>query len=207
LRTPQGQAVMAAVKQLNPDYDATTYATKQQARERFATGKQGDIVRSLSVATSHLDQLSEAADALNNGGIPAANKIANAWAKATGNSNVTNFDAMKEIVGDEVVKAVLGSGGAQDDRQAIKDAFHNANTPQQLQGVITHFEGLMGGQLSGLRRQYQKSTGLNDFNSFVSDVAQKKLSGAESGSSGSSSGSLGIGQSASVGGFKITRVK
>lgn len=201
LRTPQGQAIMAQVQQLNPSYDATTYATKQQARERFATGKQGDIVRSLSVATNHLDQLSQAVDAMKNYGLPAANKIANAWGVHTGQTAVTSFNAMKEIVGDEVVKAVVGTSGAESDREAIKDAFDAARSPQQLAGVIQKYKGLMGGQLSGLRRQYEKATGLNDFDSFLSQAAQGQLRQPKG------MGALGVGQSATVGAFTVKRIQ
>jgi len=199
LRTPQGQAIMAQVQQVNPSYDATTYATKQQARERFATGKQGDTVRSLSVATNHLDQLSQALGELRNYGTPALNRVANFLSKQWGNPSVTNFDSMREVVGDEVVKAILGSGGAEGDRDAIKAAFETANSPKQLMGVIEKYQGLMGGQLSGLRRQYQKATGLNDFDSFLSQQARGQLT--------QPTGALGIGQTATVGGFTVKRIQ
>jgi hypothetical protein len=207
LRSAQGQAIMAAVKQQNPNYDATAYTTKNTARMKFAVGKQGDIVRSLSVATNHLDQLSQAADALNNGDIGMFNRVANALGvHVAGHNSVTNFDAMKEIVGDEVVKAVVGSSGAEGDREAIKEAFNAARSPAQLQGVIEKYEGLMGGQLQGLKRQYQRATGLKDFDSFVSTMAQQRLSAAAQGGRGKPA-SLNIGQSANVGGFTVTRVK
>lgn len=210
LRTPIGAEIMAAVKKLNPNYDATTYQTKQTARTAFATGKQGNIVRSLSVATNHLDQLAEAAHALAQGNIPAVNALVNTYSRHTGSPGVTSFNAMKAIVGDEVAKAVIGSGGAESDRQGIQDAFNSANSPRQLQGVISHYEGLMGGQLSGLRRQYQRSTGLDDFNGLVSQLARQKLSTA--GRAGASAapgpvGPLAIGKSAKVGQWTVMRIK
>ena len=207
LRTPQGQAIMAEVKQLNPKYDATTYQTKQTARTAFATGKQGNIVRSLSVATNHLDQLAEAAHALAQGNIPAVNALVNTYARHTGSPAITSFNAMKEIVGDEVAKAVIGSGGAESDREAIKDAFNAANSPRQLQGVVSKYEGLMGGQLSGLRRQYQRATGLDDFNSFVSQLARQKLTAAASAGTGRTPAPLAVGKAAKVGQFTVTRVQ
>lgn len=208
LRTPQGQAIMAEVKQLNPQYDATTYQTKQTARTAFATGKQGNMVRSLSVATNHLDQLAEAAHALAQGNIPAVNALVNTYARHTGSPGITSFNAMKEIVGDEVAKAVIGSGGAESDREAIKDAFHAANSPRQVQGVITHYEGLMGGQLNGLRRQYQHATGLADFNSLVSQLARQKLTAASRGNATTAAWQApGIGQSRKIGKFTVTRIK
>jgi hypothetical protein len=171
-------AVMARVKQLNPNYDATFFATKNKARMAFATGKQGDTVRSLSVATDHLDQLQDAANALKNGDISLANRIANTWGQQTGHPEVTNFNAMVEIVGDEVAKAVIGSGaGGQGDREGIKKNFNANAGEQQISGAIAKYKGLMGSQLNGLRRQYKQSTGLDDFDDMISPTAQAELGG------------------------------
>ena len=207
LRTPMGAEIMAKVRELNPNYDATTYQTKQTARVAFATGKQGNMVRSLSVATNHLDQLAEAAHALAQHDVPAINAIVNTYARHTGNASITTFNAMKEIVGDEVAKAVIGSGGAESDRDAIKDAFNAANSPKQIAGVISHYEGLMGGQLNGLRRQYKRATGLDDFNDLVSRLAQQKLTAAGNASAGPAPKPLNIGQSTQLGQFKVTRIR
>jgi hypothetical protein len=186
------------VYKLNPSYDASTYAVKQQAREAFATGTQGDTTRSLSVATDHLGQLSVAATAMQNHDTKVLNRIGNYFSQEFGGTSVPNFDAMKELVGDEVSKAVIGSAGAVADREPIKDAFAAANSPDQIQGVIQKYKGLMGGQLNGLRRQYQKSTGLNDFNDLVSPAARSQLGGGNT-------GPLSVGQSTNVGGFTVTR--
>ena len=207
LRTPMGAEIMAKVRELNPNYDATTYQTKQTARVAFATGKQGNMVRSLSVATNHLDQLAEAAHALAQHDVPAINAIVNTYARHTGNASITTFNAMKEIVGDEVAKAVIGSGGAESDRDAIKDAFNAANSPKLIAGVISHYEGLMGGQLNGLRRQYKRATGLDDFNDLVSRLAQQKLTAAGNASAGPAPKPLNIGQSTQLGQFKVTRIR
>lgn len=167
--------VMRQVKAINPDYDATQYATKNRARQAFASGKQGDIVRSLSVATDHLDQLSQAADALKNKDTQIVNRVVNFFGQQTGHPEATNFNAMKEIVGDEVVKAVVGNTGAAGDREAIKKTFSDASSPAQLQGVIQKYKGLMGGQLKGLRQQYERTTGLKDFDSAISPQAEAEL--------------------------------
>ena len=207
LRTPIGAEIMAKVRDLNPNYDATTYQTKQTARVAFATGKQGNMVRSLSVATNHLDQLAEAAHAPAQHDVPAINAIVNTYARHTGNASITTFNAMKEIVGDEVAKAVIGSGGAESDRDAIKDAFNAANSPKQIAGVISHYEGLMGGQLNGLRRQYKRATGLDDFNDLVSRLAQQKLTAAGNAGAGPAPKPLNVGQSTQLGQFKVTRIR
>jgi hypothetical protein len=184
LRSQQGQETMRKVYEQNPNYDASGWQTKQKARNSFATGKQGDITRSLSVATDHLDQLANAASALNNGNVPLANTVVNAFATGTGNPSVTNFNSMKEIVGDEVVKAVVGTTGASKDREAIKQTFSAASSPAQILGAIQKYKGLMGGQLSGLRRQYKQATGLEDFDEMLSEGARSQLPAAQAAGGG-----------------------
>lgn len=175
LRSPQGQAIMAEVRRLNPDYDATAYAAKVKARDAFATGKQGDTVRSLSVATSHLNQLSDLVDALGNKNLRVFNTLANAYSQETGGTAPTNFDTVKNIVADEVTKAILGYGGSVQDRDKAAAVIARSNSPAQLKSSIQQYLRLMGGQLDGLRRQYVKNTGLNDFDEMLSPQAQQQI--------------------------------
>ena len=170
--------LMAEVNRVNPEYDETKYPTIQQARKNFTTGKQGDTVRSMNVAIDHLDTLDEAAKALNNGDLPLFNKITNDYSRNTGSPAVTNFDGIKSIVGSEVAKAVSGAGGsALGDREEIRREIDNANSPQQLAGVIKKYQQLMGGQLNGLRTQYE-DTGLKDFDKKLTPRTKQVLSGA-----------------------------
>lgn len=163
---PSGQYVMSLVAQIKPDYDATGYGTHQKAEKDFGTGKQGNTVRSLNVATQHLDTLEHSIDAMNNGNFPLVNQIANQFGYQTGNTAKSNFDAIKHIVADEVVKAVVGSGGALADREAAAKQIDAAKSPEQLRGVIRQFKELMGGQLVGLKQQYESAGGKN-FDRFL----------------------------------------
>lgn len=165
LRSSSGQAIMAQVNQLNPNYDATQFASKAKAMNSFSTGAEGKAVKSFNVALSHLDTLGQAATALNNGDVKGVNQIGNAISSWTGNTAPTDFNAVKGIVGDEVTKAILGSGGGVTDRQEAKATIDAANSPAQLQSVIQKYQSLMAGQLAGLRTQYESSTGRKDFES------------------------------------------
>lgn len=156
---------LAQVEQYNPDYNARQYVNLAAAEN--PNGKFGGTVRSLNVATSHLQILGTLADALNNGDIPAFNKIANEFSKQTGAPAVTNFESAKEIVGDEVAKAVVGTTGALGDRDSIKQNIKNASSPAQLKGVINTYLGLMAGQQKGLQTQYEQGTRKKDFNRFL----------------------------------------
>jgi hypothetical protein len=147
-------------------------ASQTAAVKAFTSGKQGNSVRSFNVSLSHLDTLSSLADALHNGDAKMLNKFGNYIAEQTGNPAPTNFDAAKKIVGDEVVKAIVGAGGGVHDREEAARVIASANSPAQLKGAIGTYQELMRGQLDGLQQQYEASTGRKDFNKFLSQHAQ-----------------------------------
>lgn len=149
--------------QANPDFDQKNYNAIYNAVNRFATGKQGDTVRSLNVAIEHMDTARRLGDALKNGDIPLVNKWANQFAEQTGKAAPTNFDAVKEIVADEVTKGVIGGAGALQDRAAAAAKIRNSSSPEQMNGVLNNWTQLLGGQLKGLEKQYEGATTRKDF--------------------------------------------
>jgi hypothetical protein len=105
LLNPKNQRMLGRVMEINPEYDASTVSAKRAAATAFTTGSQGNALRSVSTASAHLDQLGELADAMKNGNTQVINKVANWYATQTGQPATTNFDAIKNIVGQEVVKS------------------------------------------------------------------------------------------------------
>jgi len=181
IKTPFGQAVLSRVMQINPQYQAQQFAASQRGLSQFTSGKQGDTVRSLSVATSHLGTLDEMVNALDNKNVRLFNTIGNRWQQETGSPAPTNFDTVKNIVADEVTKAVIGYGGSQADREKAAAVIDRANSPAQLRGAIATYKQLMGGQLEGLRRQYKAATLRDDFDTLLSPAAQQQLGGGAGG--------------------------
>lgn len=172
---PIGAAIMSKVAEINPAYDAKNYASAQQTLNAFSKGPEAQKVRSFNVALAHLDTLGQLTDALQNGNIPLVNKIGNVVSAQTGQPAVTNFTAAKAIVGNEIVKAIVGAGGGVEDRAKAQATLAAANSPQQLKGVIDTYKTLMGGQLGGLKQQYETATRRDDFNRFLSPEAQRYI--------------------------------
>jgi hypothetical protein len=190
LKTPWGQQVMSKVTELNPDYQGQDYATKQAVEKAFTSGKQGNSVRSFNVALAHLDTLGGLADALDNGNQQLINKAANTISTQLGKPNANNFEAAKQIVADEIVKAIVGAGGGVSDRDKAQQTVSAANSPAQLRGVINTYKELMKGQLGGLRQQYEASTGKTDFDRFLSTEAKSVAHGTPSSQSAPTQGGL-----------------
>ena len=155
--------IMNAVIAINPEYNARDYGLQTTAEKSFNTGKQGDKTRSLNVAVSHLGTLDTAATALHANDIRAFNQFSQAWQRETGKPAPTNFNAVKELVADEIVAAVVPGVGSLADRKALKDTIMAKSSPAQLQGVIKQYKELLGGQLGGLEQQYAATTRKTDF--------------------------------------------
>lgn len=144
-------------------YDPGANQNRMAVMKAFNTGKESQAVKSFGVGISHLNTLEGLAGALGNGDAPAINKVANAWKEQTGSTAPTNFDTAKQIVGDEIIKAVVGAQGALGDRDKAQAVLDKAKTFDQLKGVIHTYKLLMNGQLGGLKNQYEVGTGRDDF--------------------------------------------
>ncbi|MDI1265591.1 MAG: hypothetical protein PS018_20280 [bacterium] len=160
------------------------FKAAQVAVQRFQSGKQGDTVRSFNVLVHHLDTLSEAANALKNGDYRTFNSWKQTWAANTGGTAPTNFDGVKALVGDEIVKAVVGSAGALADREEVKKDLSRASSPKQLAELVENYKKLALGQLNGLKKQYEMSTKRTDFNQMLLPGTLKALGGHDGGHDG-----------------------
>jgi hypothetical protein len=182
LQKGQRDRLYRDVKQYDPTYDQTHFAEKSGVIQNFSRGPASQAVNSLNVSVAHLATLSQLGDELKNGPLPIGNKISNAISAWTGKPAVTNFEAAKEIVGDEVVKAVVGGVNSQADREAIKHLILSQQTPEQLKGVIHTFTTLLGGQLDGQRQRYQAGTGLNNFDQkYLAPATREALASSKGG--------------------------
>ena len=164
LRSPGAQEIMRKVMEFNPQYDAKNFATAQQTMNNFSKGPQGNSVRAFNVALEHLDTLKGLTDALGNNDVKRVNQLSQRVAEELGRPAPTNFEAAKQIIAEEIIKAVVTGGGGVTERLAAAEKLSRANSPTQLQGVINTYQDLLVGQLKGLKTQYEGGTmGRKDF--------------------------------------------
>lgn len=161
LASPRNQQIMGKVLQDNPGYDYTQITAKKTAQTDFMSGSLGNQMRSFATAGQHLDMLGNLVDGLSNTNSPLFNKVANTYKDQTGNPAPTNFEAAKDVVAKEVMKAIVAGGGGQGEREALSEAMDNAKSPQQLKGVIQTYRDLMGAQYGNLLEQ-RRAAGLSD---------------------------------------------
>lgn len=180
---PLGMNVMSRVLEINPQYNAQEYQASQKALNAFSAGKEGAQLRANNVAIQHIGLLKQAITALGNGDIPLFNTVKNAYQQATGSELPTNVDAIKQFVGNEVVKGAIGAGGGVGDREKTASNLSRAGSPAQLVGALDQYQGLLAGQIQGLKRQYETTTKRTDFDRFLLPETQKALGSVGQGSS------------------------
>jgi hypothetical protein len=165
LTGPNSTRIMNEVLAMKPDYSARDYNLQTSAVKAFNQGIQGNKVRSLNVVMEHFNTLEKAADALQSGDVRAINAVSQFIQTQTGKPAPGNFNAVKEILADEIIAAVVPGVGALADRVALKKTILAASSPEQLKGIVANYKELIGGQLMGLETQYKAGTGRNDFKS------------------------------------------
>jgi hypothetical protein len=146
-----------------------------KAQKDFGTGTQGKMVNSFNTAIDHLETVTGLIDALKNGDTKRINSVGNSIASEFGVAAPTNFDAAKQLVSSEIVKAINSSGGALADRQEAEATLSRANSPEQLKGIVDTYQKLLGGQLKSLKLQYSNMTGKEDFDKKLTDKAKAAL--------------------------------
>jgi hypothetical protein len=166
---PTGQAAsragaaetMAKALQYNPDYQPGRFDEIKTAMTAFGSGDQGDKLRFLDVGTQHLDVFDKAINALNSpNGLPVVNALLNPLKTQYGLSAPNTFEGLKQIVATEISKAISGGIGTGDDRDRLMKSLDDAKNADQLHDMVNGFRSLMGGQLMGLKQQYEQSTGI-----------------------------------------------
>ena len=139
------------------------FGARLKAIKDFGTGQQGQMVNSFNTAIAHLDTLKDLGEALKNKDTQVINKVGNTVKEWFGNADVTNLDTAKQIVGAEIIKAIVARGGGVDERKEAANRISRISSPDQLVGYINTTQELLAGQLYSLENQYKTTTKQNDF--------------------------------------------
>lgn len=155
---------------VDPTYDEKDFPLIAKARADYGPGGQSSKgIRSLNVAFDHLGTFEDLVGALKNGNVQVINSVKNRFQEQFGATAPTNVNAAKQILGAEIIKAIVQNGGGVTERQAAEKAIGDANSYDQLMGVSQTYKKLLAGQLEGHRRSYEVGTKKNDFDKFLSE--------------------------------------
>ena len=158
--------------------DVTRMRQMFKRQPTYLMGPDGRALTSLGTVVDHLDTARTAILALKNGEYQLFNTLKNQVAKSMGAPEPTNVLALGQIVGAEVVKAVVGaSGGVAEREHAQRLIAALNNSPEQALGAIAEMQKLIAGQMRSKQRQ-AKVLGIGDadIHAIVGDRAWNVLS-------------------------------
>lgn len=162
LKSPYWQKMITMVSQYDPTFDAVNYNARSQTRKGFTSGVEGRNVTAINTAIGHLNDLSDAADGLDNSAFTPYNTISNYLINKAGDPRVQRFESAKNAVIDELSRVFKGSQTSEQDINRWRTTLEASNSPEQLHGVIDQMVSLLGSRISALGEQYDKGMGTTE---------------------------------------------
>jgi hypothetical protein len=161
LRNGVENPVYRKVMAINPQFSATEFPTRNKVQQDFsASGTSGKAITSADTALAHLDSISKAGAALNNGDIQQLNRLANFVGAQVGQTPKQTYDTIVSMVAPEISKAVIGDSGGEGERTAMKLNFGSNLSPDQREQSIGAAAGLLAARVSKQAHAYESSMGI-----------------------------------------------
>ena len=132
------------------------YGAETALQKSAVAGEMGKNITAYNTAIAHAGQLSQAADALDNGDVHALNAVGNALGYQFGSDKTTNFNVIKNALSGEISKVFKGGEATDAEIKAVQAPFDAANSPAQLKGAISNAIHLMNSKRDALQQQYQQ---------------------------------------------------
>lgn len=176
LKSPYWQNMINMVAQYDPTFDTINYGTRASTRKAFTSGQEARQINAMNTVIGHLNQLSDAADALDNGSLPYWNAAINYGKSQLGDPRANNFNTVKKGVVDELTRVWRGNGGSEQDIKTWSQSINNAGSPAQLHEAIATIGHMLESKISSMAEQYKKGMGPSSAGiSLVSPEARKTL--------------------------------
>lgn len=167
--------MLSLVKQYDPSYDETQYASRQAARTNFASGAYSQNINSLNTAIGHLVDITTNFPKLSNGVFVPANYLKNEAAQALGSGGVTSASTNINAATGELA-STFKSGGATDTEIANLGTVGTNSSPAQAKAFIQTGINLLASRLQALEQTYTSAMGKAPTTGFLSPANMQSLS-------------------------------
>lgn len=173
---PQRMRVLNAASEVNPDFDANQYQTRQGVMKSFASGPDADNLKSANTLVGHIDGLLTAGEQLHNRAFQPWNYLANTVESANGNPAQVTFKTKADAVASELAKLFKGMGAG--NVQEIKEWRENLSpnlSPDQIRASAQSILDLMNSRVDALKTKYVQGMGTDKGAPDLSDQSKQIL--------------------------------
>jgi hypothetical protein len=161
MRGNQRAKLAQLIESRHPDFNMQNYATQLGTMKDFTSGKTSQNITALNTSIGHLDQLSQAANALQNGNIQILNHVANSLGVQIGESPVATYSAIHNAVSGEVSKTFKGASATDSEIKTMDNTFSPSQSPKQAKAALDATIHLFASRLSALNNQFKNGAGKN----------------------------------------------
>lgn len=186
-RDPTIARLAEAVWKADENYSDIGYNNKKLSAKSYLPGQvNGKLILSNASALGHMAVLREAYNAMNNGDLKTINEIANRYKVQTGSAPEAVFDAIKGVIGAEVMKSIVPGGGGVVEREDVRETLSRGYSNDQFMGTLGGYESLMKEQYDNMHQDYRRM-GLpeSQWPTYLTHE-QKKIEAANGGKGGQS---------------------
>jgi hypothetical protein len=148
---PYWQKIQAEVMQVDPNWSEQ----RAEIRKSLTVGQEGRNIRSLNIATVHLDAYMQAAEAVKNGTLQLGNALYNKISATLGSPVPTTLETIKNAVVAEQAAALKGNA-TEGEIDTISKNFNNANSPDQFTNSGKAALGIMYQKLNAYNEAYHQ---------------------------------------------------
>jgi hypothetical protein len=181
-RDPTIARLAEAVWKADENYSDIGYSSKKTSAKAYLPGqKLGNLILSNASALGHMEALKEAYNAMTNGDLRAINSIANKYKVQTGSAPEAVFNALKNVIGAEIMKAIVPGGGGVVERQDIGETLIREASNDQFMGTMAGYEDVMREQYDNMHQDYRRMELPEDKWPTYKTHEQKKIEAANGG--------------------------
>jgi hypothetical protein len=162
--------LMNKVLQKNPNFDDTTYTSKQQTIKDFSPwGKSATTIWNFNTAVKHLWEMLDSTKELWWGNIKVLNQIANEYGRQTGDKRITNYETWRTMLAEEAAKVVSGKSSFNQEEMMH---FYNMMDPSLSQWQL---EDTLKQVMQGMVERSDTLKGMKDMFSYQTPEEAKKM--------------------------------
>lgn len=159
LKSPYWQNMLSKVAAYDPSFDAVNYNARAKTRSEFTSGKSANNIKALNTLAGHIAGFLVSSRKLNNTNFGPYNSAKNALASATGDPDISAFNANKIAISNELTTVFRGSSGNESDVQAWLKEIDGAKSPAQFHAVVKKIAELVQSRINALSEQYRQGMG------------------------------------------------
>lgn len=182
-RDARAKTLAWMASKVDDSLDATRFQTRQKLMNTFAAGPVSEQIKSLNTVPKHLEDLYDAATALNNStyfpGV--TNTIGNVVGRQVNpkvQNALKNFEPAKNAVAGEMAKVFRASGMSVSEIDEWKKTFDATDSPGELHSAIRKAVSLIDSRTHAIEHQWGEGVGwtTNDKGEVVPKEAFTKIS-------------------------------